>query len=109
MSRKYRDALKRAQTNRQEAISRVDRIESMFGHLMDDYGRAWNRHNRDTFVNIYDREIAQLEPLAQKEMEEEMIQNIMKGVSDSSKGAGKQIADNLSSEIGKALKELGFK
>lgn len=51
----------------------MDRIESMFGHLMDDYGRAWNRHNRDTFVNIYDREIAQLEPLAQKEMEEEMI------------------------------------
>ena len=109
MSRKYRDALQRAKINRQDAISRVDRIESMFGHLMDDYGRAWNRQNRDTFVSIYDREISQLEPLAQKEMEQEMIQNILKGVSDGTKGAGKEIANNLTSELNKALKEIGFR
>ena len=109
MSRKYRDQLATLKERRNTIDSNQARIESMFGHLMSDNARMLNNSQRSLERQYYDRQIQQLETLAQKELEEEIIENILKGVSDGTKGAGKQIADNLSSELGKALKELGFK
>ena len=109
MSRKYRDQLAQLKENQYNLDKMNGMVENRYGHLMSDTARAFNNAHRNIRKQYYEREIQQLEALAQKELEEEIIANVLKGVSDSSKGAGKQIADNLSSEIGKALKELGFK
>lgn len=109
MSRKYRDQLARLKENRNNLDSSHARIENMYGHLMSDSARMFNNEHRNIERQYYDRQIQQLEALAQKELEEEIIGNILKGLSDGSKGAGKEIASNLSSEINKTLKEIGFR
>ena len=53
---------------------------AMFGSIMSPEAKAWNEAHDNIQMEYYDREIARLEPLAQKELEDEITANILKNI-----------------------------
>ena len=58
-----------------------NRLLSQYGHLMSDNAKEFNRVNWDLSKQMYDRDIARLQKLALKEMEDEAVERIMKRIS----------------------------
>ena len=75
---------------------------AMFGSIMSPEAKAWNETHDSILMEYYDREIARLEPLAQKELEDEITANILKNIE---KGISVD-ASKIGKEIQKALKGL---
>jgi len=69
---------------------------------MSPEAKAWNEAHDNIQMEYYDREIARLEPLAQKELEDEITANILKNIE---KGISVD-ASKIGKEIQKALKGL---
>ena len=73
----YNDLLDRK--NRMKHLH--NRLFSQYGHLMSDNAKEFNRVNWDLSKQMYDRDIARLQKLALKEMEDEAVERIMKRIS----------------------------
>lgn len=58
-----------------------NRLLSQYGYLMSDNAKEFNRVNWDLSEQMYDRDIARLQKLALKEMEDEAVERIMKRIS----------------------------
>ena len=75
---------------------------AMFGSIMSPEAKAWNEAHDNIRLAYYDREIARLEELAQKELEEEITANVLKNVE---KGFSIDTS-KLTKDIQKALNSL---
>lgn len=80
----------------------LNKSPAMFGSIMSPEAKAWNEAHDNIQMEYYDREIARLEPLAQKELEDEITANILKNIE---KGIYVD-ASKIGKEIQKALKGL---
>lgn len=79
-----------------------NRILSQYGYLMSDEAKEFNRVNWNMSEQMYDRDIARLQKLALKEMEDEAVERIMKRISV-------EVQDNASKplqDLDKQIKNL---
>ena len=53
---------------------------NLFGSIMSPEAKAWNETHDNLRLEYYDREIAKLESLAQKELEAEITANVLKNI-----------------------------
>ena len=97
-----RTELRDLQERRRLEQSMIRNRNSMFGSIMSPEAKAWNEAHDNIQMEYYDREIARLEPLAQKELEDEITANILKNIE---KGISVD-ASKIGKEIQKALKGL---
>lgn len=79
-----------------------NRILSQYGYLMSDEAKEFNRVNWNMSEQMYDRDIARLQKLALKEMEDEAVERIIKRISV-------EVQDNASKslqDLDKQIKNL---
>lgn len=79
-----------------------NRLLSQYGHLMSEEAKVINRANWDISEQMYDRDIARLQKLALKEIEDEAVERIMKRISV-------EVQDNASKplqDLDKQIKNL---
>ena len=101
----YRDQLRSLQEQRTSLNRRIRDREVMYGSIMSDEARAWNNAHDNIRSMYYDREIAKIEKLAQKELEDEIVDNVMKRLNRDIKIDTTQ----FEREMKKVMKDLGFK
>lgn len=97
-----RTELRDLQERRRLEQSMIRNRNSMFGSIMSPEAKAWNEAHDNIRLAYYDREIAKLEELAQKELEEEITTNVLKNVE---KGFSIDTS-KLTKDIQKALSSL---
>lgn len=73
----YNDLLDRK--NRMKHLH--NRLFSQYGHLMSEEAKVMNKADWDISEQMYDRDIARLQKLALKEIEDEAVERIMKRIS----------------------------
>ena len=79
-----------------------NRMFAMYGHAMTPEAKEMNRSSWEISEQMYDRDIAKIHKLAMKEMEDEMVERIMKRVSV-------EVQDNASKplqDLDKQIKQL---
>ena len=95
-----RDELRNLQKQRRMIQSSIRSRNNLFGSIMNPEAKAWNETHDNIRLDYYDREIAKLEPLAQMELEKEITENILKnidkGIAVDAKKIGKEIQKALS-------------
>ena len=97
-----RDELKHLQERRRFEQSMIRNRNNMYGSMMSPEAKALNDAHDNIRLEYYDREIAKLEKLAQKELEEEITANVLKNVE---KGFSIDTS-KLTKDIQKALSTL---
>ena len=100
----YREQLNRLRESQRWHNRRIRDREAMFGSIMSPEARAWNNSHDNIQSLYYEREIAKIEKLAQKELEDEMVQNVLTRINRDVKIDTSQFKKDMQ----KAMKELGF-
>ena len=98
----YRNEIQQLKAQRRFNDIAESNLYSALGSSMSDEARDENKRNFQMRRELIDSRIEQLEPLAQKELEQEMIQNILRGVQEQSG----QLSDVIIDSLQKALDSL---
>lgn len=109
MSNKYRLQYERLKDTLDMYIRNENNTNRLFKGMIDETSSARKLHNAHykTKVSFIERQINELYPLMLKEIEEEARAQAIKDIENQSSAVGKEVANILSNEIGKAFKSLG--
>ena len=77
---RYMNELRQIQEQHDIMTRTHSRIMDMYGAQMDDYARSWNETRSRMDAEVYQRDVARLIPLVQKEMVEEIRRDVLKSL-----------------------------
>lgn len=101
---KYRDRLAYLQERLEIERNLHNHIMTVWGSQMDDWAREYNKNNYRHQEEYYQREIRAIESKAQKEMVEEITQQVLKNISVEVKNDAIPAIKEIKKELDNLLK-----
>ena len=106
---KYRNQYDRNKQSYYSQVKQLKRVRSSSAYAPNDYSVMLNEAHNKMYLNYINNQLDMLEPSLIKEMEDEIVQFVMKNIDISFKNDSLQFSKTIASDISTALKSIGMK